>query len=216
MTPRSACRVGEMLLALAAHPASAFELFFGATSDLRLPTSGSGGAGSDFGLTTSGSSASTPSNTHLRPTLFVAARHDLHSVGALSFGIAGEAHSVSGKVTYPQGFYVGPVHFTDPTQARLTGWDISVGPYATWAPKPWLELEADIFVTHQRLTLKSDIGAWHMTDTLTRSFPQARLAASWRIAVPQLGDGREMRLRLDYTANRYDQTVNLALLAKVF
>ncbi|SOC00522.1 hypothetical protein SAMN05877809_102632 [Rhodobacter sp. JA431] len=211
-----ACLLGTILLALAGKPAGAFELFLGATSDLRLPTSGSGGAGSDFGFSTSGSESSTPSNTRVRPTLFVAARQGLRDTGAMRFGLAGELHSVSGKVNYPEGFYVGAVHFTDPTQARLTGWDLSVGPYATWAPKPWMELEADLFVTHQRLKLKTDMGNWHMTDTLTRTFPQARLAASWRVAVPQLGDGREMRLRLDYTASRYDRAVNLALLAKVF
>ncbi len=215
MKPKATLCASALFVALAGHAASAFELFLGTTTDLRIATSGSGGGGTDFGLSTAGA-AGKPSNESVRPTLFLAARQPLHSAGAVQFGFAGEWHSISGAVDYPQGFDVGAVQFTDPSRARLTGWDIAVGPYATWAPQPWAELEAGLFLTHQRLTLKTDIGSWHLHDTLSRSFPVARLAASWRVPVPQAGPGREMRLRLDYTASRHDRAVNLALLAKVF
>lgn len=205
--------IAAILLVFAGKPANAFDLSFGATTDLRVSTSGSGGAGTDFGLSNV-SADGKPSHANIRPTLFLSIHQKLRETEKITFGLVGELHSIAATIDYPHGFDVGSIHFTEPSRARLNGWDVSVGPYAKWALLPWGDLEANLFVTHQRLILKTDVGSWNMSDTLARTFPQARLAANIRLPVMMAND--RVRLRLDYNISRFDQMVNLTFLAKVF
>ena len=145
----------------------------------------------------------------LGPTLHLSVSRPVYELERLAIGFKADVVYLSLGVNYPDGlnFRSGDQNILvpEPTRIKFKSYDIGIGPFFNIYLTPRISLGAGLMAVSQKVTIKTSLGLWNLSDSLYQQRNDASIWVNYKLVNNNLMFSAQPSARLSLT-QRYDDT----------